>query len=402
METLTLAEAPPLSLPAKAVRVPTPARRAVTTLFLVNGGLFATWVSRLPAIETSRGMSHAELGLALFAMALGAMIAMPLAGILSTRIGSDRVCRGAVLVYAGMLPLLAFAPNAITFTAALFTFGMGHGALDVAMNAQAVAVEKSYRRPIMASFHALFSTGGLLGAALGGVIAACGFAPAVHFSLMAAILGALAFTTFRDLHPTAPTPEITAVAAKKAPLFPLPSRGLLALGVIALCSMVGEGAMADWSAVYLRRVIESSEGFAAAGYAAFSITMATGRFFGDRISAYFGPVRLVRGSAMLALAGLVLVLATPFAAVTLLGFALVGFGFASIVPIVFSAAGHRPGVNPGVALASVTTLGYLGFLLGPPSIGFAAGVVGLHVALGLLLVSTLVAVVLAGAVRSAE
>jgi MFS family permease len=163
--------------------------------------------------------------------------------------------------------------------------------------------------------------------------------------------------------------------------------------------MMGEGAMADWSAIYLRKIISTTEGLAAAGYAAFSIAMATGRFFGDRLAAQFGPGALVRGSASFALAGLVLLLSTPYASVALIGFACVGLGFASVIPMVFSAAGHRPGINPGVALASVTTLGYLGFLIGPPFIGFAAGLVGLHAALCLLLISTLLAVLLAPAVR---
>jgi predicted MFS family arabinose efflux permease len=400
MPTLSLPLEMTEAAPSLALALPTRARRAVTTLFLVNGMLFATWVSRIPAIETNRGMTHAQLGLALFALALGAMIAMPLAGLLSARIGSERVCRMAVLVYAGMLPLLVLAPNTILFALALFGFGIGHGALDVSMNAQAVAVEKSYRRPIMSSFHALFSTGGLLGAALGGGIAAWGLQPGAHFALAAGLLGGLAMTAFRDLHPS-PVADAETLPAKGT-FFPLPSRGLLALGAIALCVMMGEGAMADWSAVYLRKILATSEGFAAAGYAAFSIAMATGRFFGDKLAAHFGPVQLVRGSALVAVMGLTLLLATPYPGLALVGFAGVGFGFAPIVPMVFSAAGHRAGVDPGVALASVTTLGYLGFLLGPPAIGFAAGVVGLHVALTLLLVSTLLAASLASAVRSGQ
>jgi len=358
--------------------------------------LFATWVSRIPVIESSRGLTHATLGLELFVLALGAMIAMPLSGLLSARLGSDQICRIALLLYAGTLPLLGLAPNITLFTLALFVFGLGHGALDVAMNAQAVSVEKSYRRPIMSSFHALWSTGGLVGAALGGSIAALGLPPALHFSLAAALLGGVGITSFRHLQPNKPQETVNAI--DKAPLFQLPSRGLLALGAIALCVMMGEGAMADWSAVYLRKILSTTEGLAATGYAAFSIAMATGRFFGDRLAAHFGPAALVRGSASFALLGLVLLLSTPYSSIALLGFACVGIGFAPIVPMVFSAAGHRPGINPGVALASVTTLGYLGFLLGPPVIGFAAGLIGLHLALSLLLVSTLLAACLASTV----
>jgi MFS family permease len=298
-----------------------------------------------------------------------------------------------------MLPLLIWAPNTFLFALALFGFGAGHGGLDVAMNSQAVSVEKSYRRPIMSSFHALFSTGGLFGAAIGGAIAALGLSPGVHFTLIALLLAAVSASVFRDLHPA--TAQISIDYNDKVSLFPWPSRALITLGFVALCIMMGEGAMGDWSAVYLRKNLGTSEGLAAAGYAAFSIAMATGRFFGDKLAARFGPVQLVRGSALFAVAGLVLLLATPWSGAALIGFACIGFGFAPIVPMVFSAAGHRAGIHPGVALASVTTLGYLGFLLGPPVIGFAAGVVGLQVALGLLLVSTLCAVALAKAVRAA-
>jgi len=399
METLTLELSQVIARASRKEAVPTAARRAVATLFLVNGMLFATWVSRIPAIETGRGMTHAQLGLALFALAAGAMVAMPLSGLLSSRFGSDRVCRVAALGYAAMLPLLILAPNSFLFALALFGFGVGHGALDVAMNSQAVSVEKSYRRPIMSSFHALFSTGGLLGAAAGGGIAAFGLSPELHFSLIAVLLAGLSATTFADLHPT--KTQITRDYNDKVALFPWPSRALVTLGIVALCVMMGEGAMGDWSAVYLRKNLGTSEGLAAAGYAAFSIAMATGRFFGDRLAARFGPVQLVRGSALFAVAGLILLLATPWSGAALVAFASIGFGFAPIVPMVFSAAGHRAGIHPGVALASVTTLGYLGFLLGPPVIGFAAGVVGLHVALGLLLVSTLCAVAFAPAVRPA-
>ena len=397
MNTLTLNLTETAAKIQESVPIPAQARRAVATLFLVNGILFATWVSRIPAIEADRGFTHAMLGLQLFFLAGGAMVAMPISGLLSARFGSDRVCRSALFLYAAMLPLIALAPSTIILSLALFGFGLGHGGLDIAMNAQAVAVEKRYLRPIMSSFHALWSSGGLIGAAIGGGIAALGLTPALHFSLAAAFLGLLGMTAFSNLDPHLPGKPANSI--DKAPLFPWPSRSLLALAAIAMCVMIGEGAMADWSAVYLRQVISTSEGLAAAGYAAFSIAMASGRFFGDRLAARFGPVVLVRGSASVSLVGLVLLLATPWPAVALTGFACVGLGFAPIVPMVFSAAGHRLGINPGVALASVTTLGYLGFLLGPPVIGFAAGLVGLHAALGLLLASTLLAAVLAPAVR---
>lgn len=386
--------------PARAESRPGAARWAVSGLFFLNGALFATWASRIPAVQAERALNPGQLGLALLAMALGAMVAMPVAGVLSARIGSDKVCRIAALIYCGILPGLVLAPGLPVFALCLFGFGAGHGALDVAMNAQAVAVEKRYRRPIMSSFHALWSTGGLTGAALGGLLAARGAGLLAHFLLAAGLLGAGAILTLPHLL-EAGRPAVGALGGETAaPTFSWPSRGLLALGAVALCIMLGEGAMADWSAVYLRSTLDAREGLATAGYAAFSIAMAAGRYWGDYLCARFGAVNLVRAGGALAAGGLLLALVSAQAPLALAGFACVGLGFATIVPMVFSAAGHGHGVAPGIAVASVTTLGYLGFLLGPPVIGFGAEWFGLRAALGLVVGTSLLAVALAPSLRA--
>jgi MFS family permease len=385
---------------ARPVRIreenPAAARRAVTALFFVNAALFATWVSRIPAIEGERGLNHATFGLALLVAAMGAVVSMPITGAVSARIGTDRICQFSVATYCLALPLLALVANPAMWGIALFVFGTGHGALDVAMNAQAVAIEKRYRRPIMSSFHALFSIGGLAGASLGGLLATLGMSPRTHLCLIAVVLGLTALATFPHLLRFAELPA--SVPSKKRSPFPLPSRALLALGVVALCSMMGEGAVADWSAVYLKRTMGTGEGLAAAGYAAFSIAMATGRFTGDWFSAHLPPVNLVRGGGLLAGIGLLLVLFAQHPVLALLGFACVGAGLATIVPTVFSAAGRTPGIPPSVAMATVTTMGYFGFLAGPPFIGFTAQLLGLRCALGIIVATSLVIVLLAPAV----
>src|SRR5580765_32720 len=355
--------------PAPATSRLRTARLAVAMLFFLNGALFASWVSRIPAVQSARGLGNGDLGLALLAVALGAVVAMPLGGMLATRFGSARISNITALLYSAMLPALILAPNLAMFAVALFLFGAFHGGLDVAMNAQAVVVEKLYRQPIMSSFHALWSTGGLVGAATGGLIAAQGLTPLMHLSFVSLL--SVAGTFLIVPHLLANERGVSALP-KRAATLPRPMRGLMALGVVALCVMAGEGAMADWSAVYLRNNLQSSEGLAAAGYAAFSVAMAAGRFFGDWLSARFGPVNLVRVSGALAATGLSLALVSGEPATALAGFACVGAGFATIVPMVFTAAGRAPGISPGVALASVTTLGYVGFLAGPPAIGFAA------------------------------
>ncbi len=372
-------------------------------LFFINGALFASWVSRVPAIQAERGLSHGALGCALLGVALGALVAMPLAGWGTTRFGSRRVSQVTAVAYCATLPWLAIAPNACILGLTLFCFGAVHGALDVAMNAQAVAVETRYGRPIMSSFHALWSLGGLAGAALGGVVAAAGVPPLAHFCGASLVLGAVTATSVLPRLLDAGEVQSRALfdQGESRPAFTWPPRSIVALGAVAFCIMMGEGAMADWSAIYLRDTAGAGEGLAAVGYAAFSIAMAAGRFSGDTLAARYGPVILVRTGGAIAAAGLGLALLIGQSAAALIGFAAVGAGFATIVPQVLSAAGRTPGIAPGPALAVATTLGYTGFLIGPPLIGFVAELAGLRAAFGIIAAMSAVAVILAPSVRRA-
>lgn len=381
---------------------PRAARFAVALCFFLNGVLFASWVSRIPAVQARLGINHAELGMALFGVALGALFAMPLAGWCISRFGSNRVTQYVGIIYFVALPLLAVAPNVILLTIALFCFGAFHGAFDVAMNAQAVAVEERYGQPIMSSFHALWSVGGLAGAALGAFIALSGIAPLMHFVVVAALTGGATLVLANPRLLNAGEAEARELmATEETRRFAWPPRTLIALGAVAFCIMMGEGAMADWSAIFLRQSAGASEAMAAAGYAVFSVAMALARFSGDWLSARIGPVTLVRLGSGLAAAGLMLALLHGAPWSILLGFGAVGAGFATIVPQVFSAAGRTPGMDPGPALATATTVGYSGFLIGPPLIGFAAQAIGLRGALAIIVATSLVAIILAPNVRSA-
>jgi MFS family permease len=369
-------------------------------LFFTNGLLLATWVSRIPAIRTSLGLSHGTLGVVLLGVALGALMAMPVAGWGAARFGSHRVCRVVAVAFCATLPWLATAPGAWWLAVALFCFGAGNGALDVAMNAQAVAVEERYRRPIMSSFHALWSLGGLTGAALGGLAAAAGLSPLAHFTVAAALLGGttVAVALPRLLDAGEAQVHATNIRTDERRGFAWPPGTIFALGAVGFCIMMGEGAIADWSAIFLRDSVGASEGLAATGYAAFSIAMAAARFLGDALCARFGAVTLVRAGSTLAAVGLAFGLVIDSPAAVLLGFAAVGAGFATIVPQVFSAAGRTPGIAPGPALAMVTTVGYTGFLVGPPLIGFAAEHLGLRAALGIIVAMSAATIVLAPSV----
>jgi fucose permease len=266
--------------------------------------------------------------------------------------------------------------------------GIGIGALDVAMNAHAVLVEERYGRPIMSSFHGLFSLGGLVGAALAGGAMTLDVAPVAHLALTAAVLGAAVLAAWPALLPTAPAPA-------GGPLFVLPRGRLAVLGGVALAAFMAEGAMGDWSAIYLRMDLGTSPATAAYGFAAFSLTMALGRLTGDRLVARCSPATLLTAGALLGSVTLAaaLLLAHPAAAVV--GFAGMGLALANVAPLVFSAAGRLPGLAPGIGIAAVSTAGYGGFLAGPPLIGLVAELGGLPLGLGL--VALVVALMLPGA-----
>ncbi len=370
------------------------ARLAVLAVFFLNGFAFASWVVRIPAVKEKLALSEGLLGLALLGVAVGALTAMTAVGWLITRFGSRPVVGMTVLFFCLALPLPALMPNLPLLVVTLLLFGASGGALDVSMNSQAVAVEKQYGRPIMSSFHAAFSFGGLAGAASGGFVASLGVGVSLHLLGIAALSAVVATLAYRALLPAS-----VDAGAPGAPAFARPTKALAGLGVIAFCVLLGEGTMADWSAVYLKGTLETGAGFAASGYAAFSLAMAFGRLFGDRFTEQLGPARLVRFGGALAAVGLGISLAAAQPAFALIGFASAGMGFSIIFPTVLSAAGRTEGVAPGPALAAVSSAGYFGFLVGPPIIGFAAELLGLGAALYIVVALSAAVAVLAGAVR---
>ena len=389
----TLLPTPPARVaPGGAVPSLHLARWSLAALFFSNGAVFANWAARVPAVQAKFGLSHGALGNALLAAALGAVVAMPAAGWLVHRYGCRSLSRVLAVLNCLSLPWLALAPNVPLLALALFFFGAGHGAMDVAINAQAVAVERRFGRPIMSSFHALWSVGGLTGAACGGLLAAGGLGLAGHFTGAALVLGTLVLFASPHLWPARNDGEEAVKpdggdAGAVAAAGEAASRGrrlLLTLGLVTFCVLLGEGAMADWGAVFLRRSLGTGEGLAAAGYAAFSLAMAAGRFGGDATIARLGPVRTTRLGGALAAAGMAFALGVNQPWSVLAGFALVGAGFATVVPIVFSAAGRLAGVAPGVAISAVSTAGYFGFLVGPPLIGRVAEWSSLRLGLGVI------------------
>ena len=376
-----------------------PLKERVATLgvFLANGFGIGAWAVEVPRIKESLSLSDTSLGIALFAFALGAIVAMPLAGQLAPRFGSGRATAllGAAFVVA--LPLPAFAPNLATLFIALLALGAANGALDVSMNGHASTIETQWKSPIMSSFHASWSAGGLLGAATGAMLQKGGIGVigglVLPDVLIAALIAAAAALALRDLGPRA-------AAASNG--FAWPSAGVMKLAMLAFLCMMVEGAVADWSAVYLRSALNEEASVAAVGYSAFAFSMAACRLVGDVSVRRFGSSKVVGLGGLLAVAGFALVLSLPTVFTACAGFAMVGVGLANIVPVIFSAAG-RSTVTPAVGVSMAATAGYAGFLIGPPLIGFGAGLLGLRLALGVLVVATLIVCLLGGkAVRSAR
>jgi MFS family permease len=370
------------------------ARAAVGAAFALHAAAFATWATRVPAIKHGLGLTDGQLGIALFAMAAGLLAGTRLAAWPVERLGSRPVTRVGALCLCALLPVPALAPNLAALMAALALFGLAGGLTDVAMNAQAVAVERAYARPIMSSLHGMWSLAGLVMGGLGAAAAAIGASPELHFGLAGAVLAAAGLLLLRPLLDDGgrarPHGRRTAW-----------TRPAVAAAAITFASFVGEGSAADWGAVYLRDQLGAGPGLAASAFVAFALAMTACRFVADRLVARFGPVRVVRTGALLAAAGLaggLLVQATP---VGLLAFALLGAGLAPVVPTAVSAAGHGAGDRAGTVVGRVIGVGYAGSVAGPLAIGLAAGLAGLRVALVIPVLLAVAIAAAAGGVRSA-
>jgi fucose permease len=353
------------------------ARRGVAVIFFVYGAVLATWVSRIPLIKRELELDTAELSFALLASPLGLILVMALVPAWIGRWTSAKVTRWGVIAASAAMVLPAVAWSQATLAGALLALGMSLGTLDIAMNTQGVAIERGHGRPIMSGIHGLYSVGVLAGAGAGALAAHLGVDPLLHFACVAVALACLGASGSRALLGA----QADATAEAGAPLRLERHPWLITLGAIAFCSLFAEGAVDDWSGVYLHEEQGASLGLAALGAAAFGAGMAVGRFAGDAVIARYGrPATLVR-AALVAGAGMFVAVLAPSAAVAIAGYAVLGLGVATIVPIAFTLAGCTAGVPPAWAISRVTTLGYAGLFISPPVIGLVAQGSGLAVAL---------------------
>ena len=354
------------------------ATRATRLIFLTSGIGMASWAPMVPYAKARLGLDDADLGLVLLAFGGGSMVSMPLVGWLTHRYGNRKVISVAGLMLCVAIPLLAIVPNAPALAAVLLYFGAMLGAVDVAMNAHAVEVERRDGRALMSGFHGLFSIGGLAGAAIMSTLLALGLTLWASALAIALMLALIVLSQRSSLLPGVDD------AAEWSTVFRLPRGLVLLLGVLCFVSFLAEGSMLDWSAVLLRDFRGFSAASAGIGYACFSVAMAAGRLAGDRVVERLGPVSAIRIGASTAAIGFLLAAMAPWPAASLSGFVLIGLGASNIVPVMFSAAGRLPGNPPAISIAAVTMLGYAGLLSGPALIGFMAHASNLPVALAVV------------------
>ncbi len=341
--------------------------------FLLSGMALGAWAPLVPFARDRAGIEDAQLGLLLLCFGLGSLLAMPLAGMMTTRKGCRFVSLIGGLLICTMLPLLASLSSFNGLALALAVFGAGLGSIDVAMNVQGLMVEQDHGRPLMSGFHGLFSLGGITSAALMSLLLWAGATPLLAVLVVVAMVAGLLLWHARNLLPYG--------ADDPGAPFARPSGKVLVVGVLCFIALLVEGAMLDWSAVFLNTAHHVDLSIAGGAFAVFSLTMAAGRFCGDRLRAQFGAVKVLMAGGMLVMVGFAMaVLLQPWP-LFLLGFALIGIGLSNTFPVYCSVVGAQTAMPAGLAIATITAIGYSGILLGPALIGFAAHLVGLRIAL---------------------
>ncbi|MCR4282536.1 MAG: MFS transporter [Bauldia sp.] len=382
----------PARTEARPARTLTRARLAVSIVFLVLGFGGGLWAVHIPIVAERLAIAPGVIGLALLTGAVGAVATMLGVGVVLGRVGSRLPTAVLAFVFPVVTPLLIVAPSTVGLFAGIFVFGAAMGGLDVAMNTQAAEVEEARRRPTMSSFHGFYSVGTLAGSSLGGLVIAAGWGEGGGAILLSAVFFAMSAWAAMNLWPTARP-------VAQGPRLVLPTGLALAIGMCTFLVFAAEGAVTDWSALYLSTVKQSGAALAASGVALFSVTMAVGRLTGDWLVARLGNVPTVLFGGGLVAVGMVISVAAPWPLLSAVGFALVGLGAANVAPVAISAATRVPGLPPGVGVAAVTTMGYAGFLIFPPVLGFIADASGLSASLMVVAVMGLAIAAFAPAVR---
>jgi MFS family permease len=353
-------------------------RIAIIVFFFVSGFGFSSWASRIPTIQQQLHLNEAQLGAVLFTMPIGLLATLPVTGALLSRFDSRLVMLTGAILFNIMMSVIGFATHTWQLVLALFCFGSSRNLLNISANAQSIGVQALYPRPIIASFHAVWSLAGFGGAALGSLMVSLHFSPGYHFLLVSLLLTILVCCAFSGSLPQRPT------ARERRPWFALPDKTLLKFGMISFASMACEGTMYDWSGIYFRKAVHTSGETATIGFVVYMIAMTLGRLTGDRLTHRFGIRKMLTCSGLMIGCGLLLATLLPYPRTAGLGFMLTGFGVSCVIPLVFSMAGRSAGMSSGSAIAAVSTVGYLGFLIVPPLIGTVAEFASLRWSFGLM------------------
>lgn len=353
-------------------------RIAVSLFFFCQGLAFSSWASRIPTIMDKLHLSEAQLGTILLMLPIGQLITMPISGKLVTTYGSAKVMRIVAIIYALILCSIGFANNIYQLGAILLSFGIVGNMCNIAVNTQGVAAEKMYKRSIMSSFHGAWSIAGFTGALIGLLTMNLGIDTHIHFLIIFCLIVINTWINYPHLIPGKGDPQ------HRSSFFTKPESSMIQLGIIGFFSMATEGAMFDWSGVYFKDIVRAPENLIIVGYASFMVTMAIGRFIGDWVISRIGRKNTLQISGILMFTGMILSVVFPDFWVCTAAFMLVGIGVACNVPTVYSLAGQNKKIPSGVALAMVSSISYLGFLMGPPMIGYIAEIFNLQYSFGLI------------------
>ncbi len=372
------------------------ARRVVSAIFFMCGTSIGTWASRIPNIKSATGLDESGFGILLLVMACGAFVAFPITGMLIDRLGAAPMTKLLAVANIISFVLIGLSPNVALLTAALFLAGLSIGALDISMNGWGAEVEKALERPIMSSYHGLYSLGAGVAALAGGLAIMADLSVLSHFVLWGIVAAPFLVWYWRQSWPQTKTENED---GSKAPLFALPKGALVLVGLMALVAALGEGAVTDWAALYQIEDLDIAESIAPAAFTIFSIAMVIMRLSGDKVIARFGPVPTARVSGIVALLGCILLVSGAGLWSVWAGCFVMGLGYAVLFPLAMSRAASDPHMSKGAALAAVATLGYGAFLFGPPLLGFVGDYLSLRASFITVAVLTVAIPLLAGALK---
>jgi MFS family permease len=369
-------------------------RRANAVYFFISGFGYSSWTSRIPGIKESLKLNDAHFGTLLFMMPVGLILTMPFTGKLLDHFKSRTIMLIGAVVYNGVLSCIGFSGYTWVLGIALFFFGSSRNMMNLSMNAQAIGVQALYKRSIMSSFHAVWSMAGFAGAAFGYLMVTLNIIPAWHLLGVSLLLTALTLLYYKDALDQQPDHSV------KRSIFTLPPKSMLIFSLICFTSMACENTMYDWSGIYIRQVLHGSKAIATIAFVVYMVAMTSGRLVGDRMADRYGIQRVLAASGILISIGFTITVLSPYIPITLVGYLLTGFGVSCVVPFVFSLAGKIPMSNPGAALASISSLGYLGFLIVPPMIGYVAQASSLRISFAIIAVMGLFMIRLSSRIKT--